>query len=79
MHVYRLAGQPYNGDTALPVYEWSSKIKNPSEVMQLLMKPVNEAMVCEKVPTCISKNVCFLLDRHVLKSENDWKCDDMGL
>ena len=30
------------------------------------------------VPTNISHNVCFLLDASNLKSQSDWKCDDMG-
>ncbi len=75
---FRLPGQHYNGDESLPVYEWTTTIKCPAEILEILLKPIDDTLVCRKVPTAIRHNVCFLLDRSSLKSENDWKCDDLG-
>ena len=33
---------------------------------------------CKIAPHCISHNVCFLVDATHLKSQNDWKSNDMG-
>ena len=73
----RLSGQHYNGNESLPVYEWTTMIKGPAEVLEILLKPVDDNLVCKKVPVAIEHNVCFLLDRLSLKSTNDWKCDDL--
>ena len=35
--------------------------------------------LCKIVPTNVAQNRTFLLDTTVLKSWDDWKCDDMGL
>ena len=67
----RLSGQEYNGDESLPVYEWTTMIKGPAEVLEILLKPVGDNLVCKKVPVAIEHNVCFLLDRLSLKSTND--------
>ena len=62
----------------LPVYDWSPKDKSPIDLVQILLKSVDENRTCKVVPNCISHNVCFLLDTASLESEDDWKSDDMG-
>ena len=74
----RNVGDPYEGDPSLPVYQWGSKNTSPVDVLKILLKPVEEALLCKKPPTSVSHNVCFLLDTTLFKSPNDWKCDDMG-
>ncbi|CAB4022412.1 Tyrosine- kinase SPK-1, partial [Paramuricea clavata] len=70
-------GQHYNGDESLPVYEWTTTIKCPAEILETLLKPIDDTLICKKVPTAIQHNACFLLDRSSLKNDNDWKCDDL--
>ncbi|CAB4040557.1 Hypothetical predicted protein [Paramuricea clavata] len=74
----RNAGDPYKGDHSLPVYQWGSENTSSGDVLKILLKPVEEALLCKKPPKSVSHNVCFLLDTTLLKSSNDWKCDDLG-
>ena len=48
------------------------------DVVTILLQPVQEDLLCKVAPQSISHNVCFLLKSSLLKSENDWKSDDMG-
>jgi hypothetical protein len=75
---YRNAGDPYEGDHFVPVYQWGSENTSSSDVLKILLKPVEEALLCKKPPKSVSHNVCFLLDTTLLQLSNDWKCDDMG-
>lgn len=68
----------YNEDASIPVYEWTSSIKNVQEILPILLKPPELAKTCIRVPTAVSHNLCFVLDTSKLKRHEDWKCDDMG-
>ncbi len=60
------------------MYDWLPKDKTPIEIFEILIKPAEDATTCKIVPHCIPHNVCFLMDATRLKSQNDWKSDDMG-
>ena len=78
LYIFRKAGEFYSGNELLPVYDWSPKVKKPIEIFEILIKPAEDATTCKILPHCISHNVCFLVDATHLKSQNDWKSDDMG-
>ena len=58
------------------MYDWLDK--TPIEIFEILIKPAEDVTTCKIVPHCISHNVCFLMDATRLKSQSDWKSDDMG-
>ena len=77
--MFRHRGQFYDGDKAIPVFEWTSQFKSPNEALKILAKPIKPELVCHTTPRNVSHNTCFVIKAPSLKSKNNWKCDDMGV
>ena len=76
--MFRNRGQFYDGDEAVPVFEWTLQFKSPNEAVKILARPIKTEFICQTTPRNVSHNTCFVINVSSLKSKNDWKSDDMG-
>ena len=72
----------YNGDSSLPVYQWTAPNQHYSveKLARLLVGcEVAKEKVCSKQPVQVCQNVAFIVDLHSLDDPLDVRADENGV
>ena len=67
--MFRNRGQFYDGDKAVPVFEWTPQFQSPNEAANILAKPIKDEFVCCTTPRNVSHNTRFVFNVRSLKSK----------
>ena len=71
-------GDFYNGNPKLPVYARTSMRMDTQEIVNALLDPELDDMICSMQLVNVENNVVFIVDLGKLKNDKDLYCDDMG-
>ena len=72
----------FNGDSALPVYQWTTpnqqyKVEELGKI--LIVDPILSERMCTKQPVRVCKNASFVVDLHSLDNPQDKRADENGV
>jgi len=68
----------WNNNTKLPVYDTPKDRIDTETAARIILVEAEDDVLCQTQPTCVDKNVLFVVDLEKLKDPRDIRCDDMG-
>lgn len=60
------------------MYDTPQERIDTESAAQIILNDTEEDMLCKMQPTCVNKNVLFVVDLEKLRDPKDITCDDMG-
>ena len=68
----------WNNNPKLPIYDTPKDHIDTETATQIILNDANDESLCAMQPTCVRKNILFIVDSEKLRNPKDITCDDMG-